>query len=122
MIRQSLFLCVGAAALFAAGAALAKPDKPINAAETDSGEGCLVRDANGDYHTDNACQWHIIVKRDKNGAFVSASYQDKGTLPEGAPRPDKALKTTTIYDGCTTGAEELTTPSGQYSSSCHIRQ
>lgn len=120
-MKKSLFVCVGAAALLAAGAAFAKPDGPVNAAETDSGSGCLVRDANGDYHFDEACVWHVVVKRDKNGAVTSSIYQDKGNLPDGAPRPDKALKTTTTYPGCPSGAEELTTPSGQYSSSCHIK-
>jgi len=103
----------------APGAAFAKPDKPENAATTADGTGCLVRDAEGKYHFDATCKWHTVVKKDKDGKIVLYRYQDKGQLPEGAPRPAKADKTTTTWPGCPSGAEELTTPGGEYSSDCH---
>jgi hypothetical protein len=60
-----------------------------------------------------------VVKKDKDGKVVMLSYQDKGQLPEGAPRPKTALKATTVYAGCPDGASELTTPGGEYRSDCH---
>lgn len=103
------------------GAAWAKPAKPLNAATTESGTGCLVRDADGNYHADADCAWHVVVKRDKDGNLLSFKYQDKGSLPEGAPRPSSALKVETVYPGCPAGANEITLPSGEYSSDCHYR-
>ena len=122
MIRvQTILKCgvAGAAALALIGTASAKDEKPINAAETASGTGCLVRDANGDYHVDPDCKWKTVVKRDKDGNLVSYKYQDKGTLPDGAPAPSSAMS----WDDAPCGDDvydEQTTPSGQYSSSCHF--
>lgn len=100
--------------------ALAKPNNP-NAAETSSGEGCLVRDADGVYHFDASCKWHLVVKRDKNGALVNFSYQDKGQLPDGAPRPSSAIRNSGPWPACGGDINEVTTPSGQYSSDCRFR-
>jgi hypothetical protein len=102
----------------APGAALAKPDKPENAAKTAEGTGCMVRDGAGAYHFDAKCTWHTVVKTDKDGTVVLFRYQDKGQLPEGAPRPTQPAKALTVYPGCPDGADELTTPSGAYSSDC----
>ncbi|MEE2692467.1 MAG: hypothetical protein VX640_13095 [Pseudomonadota bacterium] len=105
----------------APGGAFAKPDKPENAAQTSSGSGCLVRDAVGAYHYDADCQWHLVVKRDKDGNLVSFSYQDKGKLPEDAPHPDKAMKNSGPWPACGADINEVTTPSGQYSSDCRYK-
>jgi hypothetical protein len=102
-------------------AAWAKPDKPVNAAQTDSGTGCLVRDANGDYHFDASCNWHTVVKLDKDGNLKSFSYQDHGQLPEDAPHPSSASKNSGDWPGCGDGFSEVTTPSGEYSSTCSTR-
>ena len=100
------------------GVAVAKPDKPENAAQTNDGKGCLVRDANGAYLFDANCEWHTVLKRDKNGAIQFFSYQDKGSLPAGAPAPKSADNHYAPWPGCPDGIKETTTPSGQYSSSC----
>lgn len=44
------------AASITTGVAVAKPDKPENAAQTADGKGCLVRDGAGAYHFDAACE------------------------------------------------------------------
>jgi hypothetical protein len=100
------------------GAAMAKPDKPENAAQTSDGKGCLVRDGAGAYHYDAACEWHTVVKKDKAGAIQFFSYQDKGKLPDTAPKPAKADNHYAPWPGCPEGIKETTTPSGQYSSDC----
>jgi len=101
-----------------AGVAVAKPDKPENAAQTSDGKGCLVRDGNGAYLYDAACEWHTVIKKDKSGAIQFFSYQDKGSLPATAPKPAKADNHYAPWPGCPDGIKETTTPSGQYSSSC----
>jgi hypothetical protein len=106
----------------ASGVAVAKPDKPDNAAQTSDGKGCLVRDGAGAYHFDAACEWHTVVKRDKSNAIQFFSYQDKGSLPAGAPKPTSAANNYAPWPGCAEGIKETTTPSGQYSSSCRYGQ
>lgn len=110
------------AASMSTGVAFAKPDKPEHAAQTADGKGCLVRDGAGAYHFDAACEWHTVVKRDKNNAIQFFSYQDKGQLPAGAPKPTSAANNSTAWPGCPEGIKETTTPSGQYSSSCRYGQ
>jgi hypothetical protein len=110
--------CILAAAAVTPTAVLAKPDKPENAAQTASGKGCLVRDGNGAYSYDANCDWHTVIKRDKNGAIQNFSYQDKGQLPAAAPRPKGAAINYAPWPGCPEGIKEVTTPSGQYSSDC----
>lgn len=100
------------------GVAVAKPDKPENAAQTADGKGCLVRDGAGAYHFDAACEWHTVIKKDKAGAIQFFSYQDKGSLPAAAPKPKGADNHYAPWPGCPDGIKETTTPSGQYSSSC----
>jgi hypothetical protein len=119
-IRSCLSILSAAilAASITTGAAVAKPDKPENAAQTADGKGCLVRDGAGAYHFDAACEWHSVVKKDKDGAIQFFSYQDKGTLPAGAPKPKGADNHSSAWPGCPDGIKETTTPSGQYSSSC----
>lgn len=102
----------------AAGGALAKPDKPENAAQTNSGAGCLVRDANGAYHYDADCEWRTVIKRDKDGNITMFNYHDKGELPDGAPRPSSAAINYAPWPGCPDGIKEVTTPSGEYRSDC----
>lgn len=104
-----------ALALALAGPAAAKPDKPITAATTESGTGCLVRDAEGAYHFDADCKWSLTMKTDADGNITLYNYRDAGTLPEGAPHPDKAMKTS-FEAGCS--GSELATPAGKYSSDC----
>jgi len=113
---------IAACALFGAAmlpvAASAKPDKPENAAQTASGAGCLVRDGDGAYHFDAACEWHTTIKRDKDGAIAMFNYHDKGQLPDGAPRPSSASINYAPWPGCPEGIKEVTTPSGEYRSDC----
>lgn len=121
-IQHSMLLklaIAGAATIAFASVASAKPDKPLNAATTDSGTGCFVLDGAGNYHVDTECEWHTVQKTDKDGNLVSFKYQDKGTVPEGAPLPGKAQKVDTDFAGCSEKLKEVTTPSGQYSSDCH---
>lgn len=101
-----------------AGTATAKPDKPENAAQTASGTGCLVRDANGAYHYDADCEWHTVIKKDKNGAIQKFNYHDKGQLPDGAPRPTSTQINYAPWPGCPEGIKEVTSPSGEYRSDC----
>jgi hypothetical protein len=99
-------------------AAFAKAD---NAAVTDRGKGCLVADANGAYTVDANCDYHIVT-RNQGGTLVLVSYHDQGTLPEGAPRPSSARRApvSATVGGETCEGQEVTTPSGRYSSDCHF--
>ncbi len=116
-LRSVAGLCVFTAGMMIVSEpALAKPDKPINAATPLKGTGCLVRDADGNYHLDTECEWHIVQKLDKDGNPKSFIYQDKGKLPEGAPHPSSASKNSGALSDC--DYTEVTTPSGQYSSKC----
>ena len=126
MKQDAIIIRAAAAAMFvfgmsAPGAVMAKPDKPENAAQTSSGSGCLVRDADGAYHYDADCKWHLVVKRDKDGNLKSFSYQDKGTLPEDAPHPDRAINVSSPWAGCGADINETTTPSGEYRSDCRFQ-
>jgi hypothetical protein len=112
-----VFASAAIAALAVSAPAASKPNNP-NAAETASGEGCLVRDATGAYHFDATCKYHMVVKRNKDGSLKFFSYQDKGQLPDGAPAPASADKVTHPWPGCGADITEMTTPSGQYSSEC----
>ena len=112
---------LGALALTASGIAMAAPDKAATAATADKGTGCLVRDADGNYTADPECTWHNVIKRDENGALVSYIYQDIGTLPEGAPHPDKAQIFKDELAACNKGSKETVTPNGGYTSNCHFQ-
>lgn len=97
--------------------------KPPTAATTDSGTGCLVADANGNYTAESTCEWHIVNRRGPNGARVLVSYHDHGDLPAGAPRPTSARRNDvsfTFGDGTVCEGNEVTTPSGEYRSDCHF--
>jgi hypothetical protein len=121
-LRIATVLCVTAALLAPTGAA-GKPNGPINAAQTNSGTGCLVRDANGGYHYDATCEWHTVVRRDRDGQLVLYSYQDHGQLPANAPHPTSASRHTGPWPGCIADViNEVTTPSGEYRSDCRFRQ
>ena len=125
--RVTRFRLAAAACVFVigsgiSGVAVAKPDKPENAAQTADGKGCLVRDGAGAYHYDANCEWHTVIKRDKANAIQFFSYQDKGDLPATAPMPAKADNHYAPWPGCPEGIKETTTPSGQYSSSCRYGQ
>ena len=110
------------AALLAPQGVVAKPPQPINAAQTSSGTGCLVRDANGAYHYDATCEWHVVYRRNRSGALVMYSYQDHGQLPAGAPHPSSASRHTGPWPGCIADEiNEVTTPSGEYRSDCRFR-
>lgn len=124
VMRSGVAIATGIllAAAAGTGVAVAKPDKPEHAAQTSDGKGCLVRDGAGAYHFDAACEWHTVVKRDKNNAIQFFSYQDKGSLPAGAPKPTSASNNSVPWPGCPDGIKETTTPSGQYSSSCRYGQ
>lgn len=121
--RIAAAVCLTAAAIIAPSAAVAKPNGPVNAAQTDSGTGCLVRDANGAYHFDATCEWHTVVRRDRGGSLVLYSYQDHGQLPSGAPHPSSASRNTGPWPGCIGDViNEVTTPSGEYRSDCRFHE
>jgi hypothetical protein len=111
--------CLVAAISIAPSTAFAKAE---NAAVAENGQGCLVADANGAYTFDAACNYHVVTRNDRNGALVLVSYQDQGTLPEGAPRPTSAVRreVTSTVGGQTCTGHEVTTPSGQYRSDCRF--
>jgi hypothetical protein len=83
--------------------------------------GCLVKDADGDQIWDPECKVHLVYKYDAANNVQFVHYQDKGRLPDGAPRPQKAVKTQAVVNcnGCLLQGtyEEILTPSGHYSSS-----
>lgn len=102
-------------------ASAAPGDKPLNAAVTESGVGCIVRASQSTpYRTDPTCEWHTVTKSSKEGAPVSFRYQDKGTLQPNQVAPTQAVRipiTLNIFGFATpcTGTETIT-PSGNYSS------
>ena len=109
--------------LLAASAASPAFAKPPNAANTDSGTGCLVADANGAYSFDAACDYHIVTRNNRGGARALISYHDHGHLPAAAPHPTSARHNNvsfTFADGSVCTGTEMTTPSGDYSSDCHF--
>ena len=83
--------------------------------------GCAVKDADGNQTWDPECKVHIVYRYDAASNLQFIHYQDKGRLPDGAPRPQKALKTQAVVTcgGCLLQGtyEEIITPSGHYSSS-----
>jgi hypothetical protein len=117
-----LVACAFALTFAAPQVASAKPNGPINAAQTSSGTGCLVRDGAGAYHYDATCEWHVVYRRNRAGNLVMYSYQDHGQLPANAPHPSSASRHTGPWPGCI-GDEinEVTTPSGEYRSDCRFR-
>ena len=121
LLNSVLGACFLAASVVAVGTgpALAKPNSSVGA-ETASGTGCLVRDANGAYHFDPECRWHTVARRDRNGNLVLYSYHDQGNLPPNAPRPSSAIQHSGPWPGCPDGINEVTTPSGQYRSDCRF--
>lgn len=90
-------------------------------AQTSSGNGCAVKDADGVQYWDTACEWHLVWKTDRNGNVMFVHYQDHGQVPETAPRPATALFSSTFVGcgGCMLQGtyEEVVTPSGEYHSS-----
>jgi hypothetical protein len=108
------------AAMMLPSTAIAAPDKPINAATTDSGTLCIVHEADGaPYMVDTECSWHTVTKLDKDGNPQSFTYQDKGTLQEGQTAPDAAVKIAIegmTVSGLPCTGTEVVTPSRQYSS------
>jgi hypothetical protein len=120
---RSFMKVAAAASLIAStlmpGTAFAKAE---NAAVAEHGQGCLVADGNGNYTFDASCEYHIVTRNDAGGALVLVSYQDHGTLPEGAPRPRSAVRraVTSVVGGQTCEGNEVTTPSGEYRSDCRF--
>ncbi|PLK26428.1 hypothetical protein [Novosphingobium sp. TH158] len=100
--------------------AYAAPDKPLNAATPLNGTECIVRAGeDSPYRFDAACEWHRVVKRDKNGALVFFHYQDKGTLQPGQTAPDRAVKIELVdqtWGGLPCTGSEVITPDGNYAS------
>lgn len=119
LMNATAALCLITAGALAPSTALAKAD---NAAVVASGKGCLVADANGAYTLDANCDYHVVTRNDRNGTLVLVSYQDQGTLPEGAPRPTSAIRraVTSTVGGETCEGNEVTTPSGEYRSDCRF--
>ncbi|MEZ5961652.1 MAG: hypothetical protein R3C30_14700 [Hyphomonadaceae bacterium] len=117
-LKVTAAVCLIASTL-APGVAFAKAD---NAAVAEHGQGCLVADGDGNYTVDANCEYHVVTRNDASGATVLVSYQDHGTLPEGAPRPRAAVRraVTSIVGGQTCEGNEITTPSGEYRSDCRF--
>lgn len=115
-------LAIAGMTVLATGA-FAKPDKPINAAMPDSGEGCLVSAVGGgdlaSYAYDASCSFHIVRKNDKDGNPKSIQYQDKGQLQEGQTPPETAVHTSWDEGDCS--FSETITPNGGYSSNAHCK-
>ena len=123
LLRAAAAFCFAFAVAGAPSGALAKPNGPINAAQTNSGTGCLVRDANGAYHYDATCEWHTVTRRDRNGQLVLYSYQDHGQLPANAPHPTSASRNEVPWPGCIGDViHEVTAPSGEYRSDCRVHE
>jgi hypothetical protein len=118
-IAAAISLAVGM--FFVPSISIAKPNGPINAAQTNSGTGCLVRDANGAYLFDATCEWHTVVRHDRNGQLVLYSYHDHGQLPANAPHPSSASRHEGPWPGCIGDViHEVTAPSGEYRSDCRF--
>jgi hypothetical protein len=119
LITTVASVCLFAMAVAAPSVVLAKAE---NAAVAERGQGCLVADANGNYTFDAACEYHVVTRNDRNGAVVLVSYHDQGNLPDGAPRPSSAVRrdVSSTVGGETCTGQEVTTPSGQYSSDCRF--
>ena len=92
--------------------------KPVQAAMPESGSGCWVGDALGDYDFDGACAYHAVSKVDASGNLLSFTYQDKGQLQPGQVAPKRAIHrdVSQPVDGFACTGDEVVTPSGQYSS------
>ena len=108
--------------------AMAKPDKPLNAADVQTkkdreGIGCLVRAFEGndidEYEYDPTCSSHFSVKRDRHGDVVSSHYHDEGELQPDQEAPSKALIIPLEFGNCS--GSEVITPSGNYSSNLRCR-
>jgi hypothetical protein len=118
---DKLVLALASIALVApVSMASAAPDKPINAASTDSGTYCIVRASETDpYVADPACEWHTVTKRNRDGSYAFYFYQDKGTLQPGQTATDSAVKTEIVgyvVAGMPCTGTEVISPSGAYSS------
>ncbi len=120
LLSAAALVAMTAPASGALSMASAEPNAPINAATTDSGTGCLVRDANGVHHFDATCEWRLVRRRDRDGNLVLFSYQDHGQLPANVPHPSSASRHTGPWPGCLDGIHEVTTPSGEYRSDCRF--
>ena len=119
LVKTIASVCILVAAVATPSIVLAKAE---NAAVAESGQGCLVADANGAYTFDAACSYHVVTRNDQSGNLVLVSYHDQGNLPDGAPRPSRALRrdVSSTVGGETCTGQEVTTPSGQYSSDCRF--
>ena len=121
--RTAMAVLLAAGMMLAPSVSVAKPNSPVNAAQTNSGTGCLVRDADGNYLYDATCEWHTVVRRDRDGNLVLYSYQDHGQLPAGAPHPSSASRNEGPWPGCIGDViHEVTAPSGEYRSDCRFHE
>lgn len=74
ILMRTFSLAIAGSLAGITGVASAKPDKPITAATTDKGTGCLVRDAEGAYHYDADCKWTLVMKTDAEGNITLYHY------------------------------------------------
>ena len=120
-MKKTIASCVAALSLMTAATAFAAPDdKPLNAANPESGTGCFVQGGDGNYALDASCTTHSVVKRDKTGGLLSFRYHDHGTVQAGQPLPDQTIINDVLInlggftELCT--GREVITPSGTYTS------
>lgn len=104
--------------LTAASSAVAKLDKPLNAATAGHGSGCFTRDANGVEMFDPSCTTFFTVKLDQDGNIQHYIYHDDARLQDGQTAPDSAITNSVSYVvfGLSCEGTERLTPSGNYSS------
>lgn len=120
MVRKTYAFAMAAATIAAASfVSSGASARPENAAQVGSGTGCLVSDAYGTYYSDPSCTWQTVTKRDADGQLQMYMYHDHGQLPEGAPAPQTAQRQDVSFANY--DCDEITTPSGEYQSSCTIR-
>lgn len=119
-MKKLVFALSALALVMPVSMASASPDKPINAATTNSGTGCIVRAGEtSPYFGDAACEWHTVVKKNRDGSFAFYMYQDKGNLQPGQTAPDSAVKTELVgfvVAGMPCTGTEVISPSGSYAS------
>lgn len=118
-MKKVVFALASLALVAPLSIANAAPDKPLHAARPTSGSGCFTRASeSAPYQFNAACEYHQVVKRNKDGSLAMFIYQDKGDLLPGQTAPDSASKVAleATIGGLPCTGIEVVTPSGSYAS------